>query len=430
MATIPSNDDSSASESVSLSMPRRLRSPLAKATTSVTVNSSHIQQNIPNHSGTSGGSESVPIVQDDLPQWSQNFRVEALPNFVKKIGPAAVSTEMSYPSPHKIFCEFFTDEMVKHITFHTNLYATQKGKPFIPTTEDEIRVFLGINLFMSVKKLPSYRDYWSSSPDLNEAYICDLMTVKRFSFLLSHIHSNDNSMMPKRGQANFDKLFKIRSLVEMLNKRFAQCYQPHQKVAINESMVKFKGRSSMKQYMRDKPVKRGYKIWMLCDDLAYNLKFQVYTGRLATEKSELGLGAQVVSDLCEEHYGKNHIVFMDNFFTSYNLFVLLKAQKTSAVGTVNPARKLLPKLKEDKKMKRGDFDSKVSNHGVAFYKWMDKRAVNLIPTMHDPSDTTSVNRKENDGSTTVVACPRVLSDYNRSMNFVDNFDRLKRRLWL
>ncbi|XP_049964547.1 uncharacterized protein LOC126484984 [Schistocerca serialis cubense] len=198
--------------------------------------------------------------------------------------------------------------------------------------------------------------------------------------------------MPKRRQANFNKLFKIRPLVEMFNKRFAQCYQPHQKVAINESMVNFKGKSSMKHYMRDKLLKRGYKIWTLCHESAYNMKLQIYTGRLATEKSELGLGAQVVTDLCEELYSKNHIVFMDNFFTSYNLFVLLQAQKTFAVGTVNPTRKFLPKLKEDKKMKRGDFDTKVSNHDVAFYKWMDKRAVNLISTMHDPSNTTSVNR--------------------------------------
>jgi hypothetical protein len=155
---------------------------------------------------------------------------------------------MSDPSPYKIFCELFSNEMVAHISFHTNLYATQKGKSFIPTTENEVRLFLGINLFMSVKKLPSYRNYWSSSPDLHDSHISDLMTVKRFSFLLSHIHANDNSLMPKRGEDNFDKLYKIKPLVEMLNKKFAECYSPHQKVAVDESMVKFKGRSSMKQY--------------------------------------------------------------------------------------------------------------------------------------------------------------------------------------
>jgi hypothetical protein len=50
-------------------------------------------------------------------------------------------------------------------------------------------------------------------------------------------------------------------------------------------------------------------------------------------------------------------------------------------------------------MKRRDFDSRVSNRGVAVYRWRDKQAVNLISTVHDPSDTTSVKRRENDGST-------------------------------
>jgi hypothetical protein len=38
----------------------------------------------------------------------------------------------------------------------------------------------------------------------------------------------------------------------------------------------------------------------------------IYTGKLAGEKPEMGLGARVLTDLCEELYGKNHIVFMDN----------------------------------------------------------------------------------------------------------------------
>jgi hypothetical protein len=51
--------------------------------------------------------------------------------------------------------------------------------------------------------------------------------------------------------------------------------------------------------------------------------------------------------------------------------------------------------------------------------------VNLISTVHDPRDTMSVKRRERDGSVTHVHRPRVLHDYYRNMNFVDNFDRLK-----
>jgi hypothetical protein len=157
------------------------------------------------------------------------MQVENVPDFREESDVSTVLREMTDPSPYKIFCQIFSDEMVEHIYFNTNLYVTQRGKPFSATNENEIRVFLGMNLFMGVKKMPSYRDYWSSAPDLHDSYISDLMTVKRFSFLLSHIHLNDNAVMPKRGE-------------------------------------KFKGRSSMKQYMRDKPVKRGYKLWMLCDE--------------------------------------------------------------------------------------------------------------------------------------------------------------------
>ena len=56
-------------------------------------------------------------------------------------------------------------------------------------------------------------------------------------------------------------------------------YQLHREVAIDEAMVAFKGRSSIKQYMPMKPVKRGYKIWCLCDSHnGYLWNFEVYTG--------------------------------------------------------------------------------------------------------------------------------------------------------
>jgi hypothetical protein len=42
--------------------------------------------------------------------------------------------------------------VIEHITFHTNLYASYKEKPYRPVTEDEIKVFLGINIFTDWNK--------------------------------------------------------------------------------------------------------------------------------------------------------------------------------------------------------------------------------------------------------------------------------------
>ena len=49
---------------------------------------------------------------------------------------------------------------------------------------------------------------------------------------------------------------------------------------MDEAMIKFQGRSSFKQYMPAKPIKRGIKVWVLGDSSnGYFSKFDVYTGR-------------------------------------------------------------------------------------------------------------------------------------------------------
>ncbi|XP_025191896.1 piggyBac transposable element-derived protein 4-like [Melanaphis sacchari] len=261
-------------------------------------------------------------------------------------GPAKIFEELEDISPYNIFCQMFDKNLIDHIVFQTNLYATQIGKPFTPTYDGEIRVFIGLNMCMSVKRLPSYRDYWSSAPDLHDKNISSMMNVKRFSWLLSHIHFNNNQLQPKRGEDNYDKLYKIRPLLDYIGQNFLNLYRPHRGVAVDEAMVKFKGRSSLKQYMIDKPVKRGYKVWILSDSSGYNLKFEVYTGK-KEGTIEAGLGGRVVLDLCKELENKNHVVYMDNFFSSNILFEKLLTKKIYACGTVRSNRKFLPTLTRD-----------------------------------------------------------------------------------
>ncbi|XP_049816454.1 piggyBac transposable element-derived protein 3-like [Schistocerca nitens] len=189
--------------------------------------------------------------------WSQETSVDQVPLF---IGEGDVITKIKNKvnlKPIDLLCEFFDETLIKHIVFQNNLYATQKGKTFMPTKEVEIKTFIGIN--MGITKKPSYRDYWSTDPDLGESYISKLFPVKRFSWLLSNWHLNDNSVAPDRNNQNYDKLYKLRPFLDHVNRKFQDCYKPHQKLAIDEALVKFK------QYVRHKPIKRGYKAWILHD---------------------------------------------------------------------------------------------------------------------------------------------------------------------
>ena len=56
-------------------------------------------------------------------------------------------------------------------------------------------------------------------------------------------------------------------------------------------MIKFQGRSSLKQYMPKKPIKRGINVWVLGDsNNGYFSRFEVYSGR--GEARVLGLGTR------------------------------------------------------------------------------------------------------------------------------------------
>ena len=76
-------------------------------------------------------------------------------------------------------------------------------------------------------------------------------------------------------------------------------------------MIKFNGRSSIKQYLPLKPIRRGYKVWCLCDPItAYLFNYQIDLGKEETSGKEIPLGERVVFDLISAHYfqGK-HLYF-------------------------------------------------------------------------------------------------------------------------
>lgn len=72
-----------------------------------------------------------------------------------------------------------------------------------PVTSEEIKKFLGINVLMGIKKLPSYRDYCSSIEEMRNHYISKVMPVNRFGWFLSNLHINDNTDQKARDVKQF-----------------------------------------------------------------------------------------------------------------------------------------------------------------------------------------------------------------------------------
>lgn len=236
---------------------------------------------------------------------------------------------------------------------------------------------------------------------------------------------NDSSKEPKKGQPNYDKLYKIKPFLDNLLQTYTYYYDPTQYQAIDESIVKFLGRSSMKQYMLMKPIKRGYKFWVRADQYGYVCEFQMYTGKVG-KKPEKCLRERVVKDLSRALVNKNYHLYFDNYFSSIDLMNSLLKDKIFACATVRKDRSGLPKNQmKDKDLDAGESEFRTSNEGVRWVKWMDKKPVQFLSNFHDPSVLLSVNRRQKDGSILPVTCPEMVKSYNNHMGCVDKADMMK-----
>jgi len=275
------------------------------------------------------------------------------------------------------------------------LYATQRGK-ILNLKIEVLKAFIGIDFVIGYNRLPSWKDYWSTSNDLGVKLISDAMSRKRFDDILCFLHINNNNARPID---NKDKLYKLRPLLDSINSRFLELYKVTREVRVDESMILFKGRSSIKQYNPMKPIKIGYKIWCLADQNGYISMLSVYQRKeeVIDDFVDFGLGERVVLNLTKPYWNKGIIVFFDNYFTSISLLEKLKLENTLACGKIRSNRKGIPSLAQDKTLERGMYDFKTSRLGITVYKWKDNRIIHLASNFHGVEES-SVLRTEHDGT--------------------------------
>lgn len=184
------------------------------------------------------------------------------------------------------------------------------------------------------------------------------MSRNRFQEIKKYIHFADNSSIDKS-----DRMYKLRPLMVLLNSKFRQWGIFHKDLSIDVAMVKYFGRHPTKQFIRGKPIRFGYKNWLLCTSNGYCYAFDTYCGanhQTPTSSEKMPLGSKVVQQLLSHvPYPSDHIVFFDNFFTSYDLLLKLKQQGFKATGTLRKNRSgkpPFPSSKDLKKKPRGYYD--------------------------------------------------------------------------
>ena len=362
--------------------------------------------------------------------WSTDARPVQVCDFSGQAGPNVPLSAYCLD----VFSLYFDDEVMDLVVAETNLYADQVRssknlRKVWTTNREEIRAYFGFMILMGINKLPEIRDYWSTHPYLHYAPVADRISRDRFEEITRYLHFADNTVLPARGEPGFSRLQKVQPILTAIKERLRSVYSPHCQLSVDEAMVPFKGRSSMKQYMPMKPVKRGFKMWVLADALnGYFCDVDPYVGACgdSSASSGLGLGERVVLKLVGPVQDKHHQVYCDNYFTSVPLFSTLLDRGTYACGTIRSNRKYFPKemLVGVKSLSRGDHVFRQCGNLVATV-WKDSKPVTLMSTSCQPTATTTANRRQKDGSKLVVSCPECVSEYNRFMAGVDKGDQLR-----
>ena len=96
-------------------------------------------------------------------------------------------------------------------------------------------------------------------------------------------------------------------------------------LSIDEMMVKFYGRSIVRQYIKSKPHKFGIKLWSICCACCgYSLTQNIYLGSTVESVG----GRDVVLQLSQAYLDKGHVIYCDRFFSHLDLATNLRSRQT------------------------------------------------------------------------------------------------------
>jgi hypothetical protein len=368
-------------------------------------------------------------------------RESLLPAFAPRPGQCGPQNiDMAVLTVLSVFQLFWTEVVCAQFVDATNEYAHDTHKAeWVKLTVLEFYAFIGIILYMGIVKLPSRAMHWQNGI-FNQSYVATVMTRNRFDAIMSCWHWVNTAKFTEAERTTKnrqDGFWSVGGLLTILRGLFKQFYRLSQPCDIDEQTIGFKGRHRAKCYNPNKPQKWHFKVFVLnCALTCYMYDFIMYQGK--DEQRPNGLSATLypiyalMLDVVLRH--KNHILYIDNWYTSIDLVELCMKWGIHVTGTVRINKKHLPKAALFPKTgrnqhARGDMRQlsaplRDCMEKVYFIAWQDNKPVHFLTTF--PAYATTVERHnrlangqhvQND-----IPQPTTTAFYNGGMGGTDGFD--------
>ncbi|CAF3786529.1 unnamed protein product, partial [Rotaria magnacalcarata] len=287
-------------------------------------------------------------------QWTyvteeNDCRPKCLPDFNETSGPTF--TIPTCPVPSDFYNRMLPDSLFQHIVECTNLRAQrhfantcQKNEnSWCEVTCNEMKKFFAMCIHMGMIRKRRIRDYWSTHPLLHTPvfHSKNYLSRNRFFEILRFLRFADYEKMD-----NNDRLRKLRPFLKTVKDLCLTMYTSRRNVAVDETLLLYKGRISFKQYNPRKRARFGIKTIALCDSTnGFLHNFEVYTGQATNTWAEHFPDAQmlpvlerIVVHLAAHILNKNYCIYADNWFLSVRLVRWMAEHGTTVTGTIKTNR--------------------------------------------------------------------------------------------
>ncbi|KAL3234081.1 hypothetical protein MRX96_022829 [Rhipicephalus microplus] len=313
------------------------------------------------------------------------FEEKSLPSVEYDLSepPGNVRTPLEY------FSEYFDDSFFQNAAEKTNMYCMSTTGKILKATPQKIRQLFGMHIIMGCIRLPNIHMCWRRGYQVDQ--VANVMPREEFKTLRSCLHFVDTQMPPNKPEEN--RLWKVQPIIDAVRKRCHKLDRAPVSYSIDEQIIPFTGRCSLRQYVKGKPRPLGLKNFVLTTSAGLVMDFEVYQGKLTPlADTALGLGPNVVLRLVET-LPKHSSVYFDRYFTTIPLSDALIDKEIDATGTIMTNRVKNIHFQSDTTMKQGDFQEfRRADGKAAIVKRKDSTSVTIASTCTGASPVESVKR--------------------------------------
>ena len=275
-------------------------------------------------------------------------------------------------TPYDYMKLFISDTFVEKVVKETKRYAAKHNNlAFQAKVDDSLIRASHAVMFMTGYLKPSYRRmYWERREDTANMMAKKAMSRNTFDDVMRFTHFA-NSYRPKD-----DPFWKVALLFKTINEMAAKYVEKTEYVSVDESMIWYFGPHPLRKFIKGKPTRFGFKVWVMCTPSGELIRCVPSAGS-KTNIFQYGLsqGPDVVYDLVESvHLLPGSKVVCDNLFTSLDLMDHLSKKGIGILGTMRQNRMnnlSLPSKKETNNMKRGELKQLYLGDDQTIMVWKD-----------------------------------------------------------